>query len=91
MNHENSSPLAAAKSGPLTGRIRVPGDKSISHRALMFGAMTIGETKIDGLLESGDVMNTADAMRAYGATVERDAENIWHVHGLGPGGGTRGA
>lgn len=86
MSHPKQSPLTAIKSGPLNGRIRVPGDKSISHRALMFGAMTIGETTIEGLLESDDVMSTAGAMRAYGATVERDAGGIWHVHGLGPRG-----
>ncbi len=79
-------PLTAVKSGPLNGRIRIPGDKSISHRALMFGAMTIGGTTIAGLLESGDVLNTADAMRAFGATVERDDDGVWHVHGLGPRG-----
>ncbi len=86
MNHASPSPLSALRSGPLKGRIRIPGDKSISHRALMFGAMTIGETRIDGLLESGDVLNTADAMRAYGATVERGKDGCWHVYGLGPGG-----
>ena len=79
-------PLTAVKSGPLNGRIRIPGDKSISHRALMFGALTIGETTVTGLLESGDVLNTADAMRAFGATVERGDDDVWHIHGLGPRG-----
>ena len=86
MSHLKPKPLSAVKSGPLSGRIRIPGDKSISHRALMFAAMTIGETTIDGLLESGDIMSTANAMRAYGATVNRDGDGVWHVHGLGPRG-----
>ncbi|HMB48143.1 MAG TPA: 3-phosphoshikimate 1-carboxyvinyltransferase, partial [Afifellaceae bacterium] len=86
MNHAPQSPLSAVRSGPLNGRIRIPGDKSISHRALMFGALTVGETLVDGLLESGDVLNTAAAMRAYGATVERADDGRWRVYGLGPGG-----
>jgi 3-phosphoshikimate 1-carboxyvinyltransferase len=80
------SPLAAVKSGPLKGRIRVPGDKSISHRSLMFGAVTLGETRIEGLLEAEDVLGTAGAMRALGATVMRDGEGRWRVTGLGVGG-----
>jgi 3-phosphoshikimate 1-carboxyvinyltransferase len=64
----------------------VPGDKSISHRALMLGALTIGETRIEGLLEGGDVLATGAAMRMLGATVVRDASGVWHVHGLGTGG-----
>ena len=58
-------------SGPLKGRIRVPGDKSISHRSLMFGALAVGETRVTGLLEGEDVMATAAAMRAMGATIEK--------------------
>ena len=71
-------------SGPLTGRIRVPGDKSISHRALMFGALALGRSRISGLLEGEDVLATAAALRAMGASVERDGED-WIVHGVGVG------
>lgn len=71
--------------GPLKGHIRVPGDKSISHRSLMFGALAVGETRIAGLLEGEDVMATAAAMRAMGATIERTAAE-WRVHGVGVGG-----
>src|SRR6187551_1555244 len=60
--------------GPLRGRIRVPGDKSISHRALMFSALAVGESRISGLLEGEDVMATAAALRAMGATIERIGE-----------------
>ena len=66
--------------------MRVPGDKSISHRALIFGALAVGETRIAGLLEGEDVLNTAKAMRALGATVERTGEGEWRVHGVGVGG-----
>jgi 3-phosphoshikimate 1-carboxyvinyltransferase len=78
--------LTARRGGPISGRARVPGDKSISHRALILGAMTVGETIITGLLEGEDVHHTADAMRALGARVERGANGIWHVHGVGVGG-----
>ncbi len=64
----NAMPLRARRSGPLTGRIRPPGDKSISHRSLMLGALAVGETTVDGLLEGEDVLATAAAMRAFGAT-----------------------
>jgi 3-phosphoshikimate 1-carboxyvinyltransferase len=66
--------------------VRVPGDKSISHRALIFGALTVGETRISGLLEGEDVLNTGKAMRLLGARVERAGEGIWRVHGVGVGG-----
>jgi 3-phosphoshikimate 1-carboxyvinyltransferase len=66
--------------------VRVPGDKSISHRALIFGALTVGETRISGLLEGEDVINTGNAMRALGAAVERTGEGQWRVHGVGVGG-----
>lgn len=79
-------PLAAGTSGPLSGRIRVPGDKSISHRSLMLGAVALGETVVEGLLEAEDVMNTAAAMRALGATVTKDEAGRWRVNGLGVGG-----
>lgn len=64
----------------------VPGDKSISHRSVMLGALAVGETRITGLLEGEDVLSTAAAMRAMGATIERDLNGMWHVHGVGVGG-----
>lgn len=64
----------------------MPGDKSISHRALILGALTIGETKVQGLLEAEDVLATAAALRAMGAEIERDAAGCWHIHGVGIGG-----
>ncbi len=81
-----SSPLTARRSGPLKGRVRVPGDKSISHRALIFGALAVGETRVSGLLEGEDVLNTGKAMRALGAQVERTRAGEWRVHGVGVGG-----
>ena len=72
-------------SGPLTGTIRVPGDKSISHRSIMLGALAVGETRVSGLLEGEDVLATAAAMRAMGATVTRTGEGAWSVHGVGVG------
>jgi 3-phosphoshikimate 1-carboxyvinyltransferase len=71
---------------PLAGTIAVPGDKSISHRALMFGALAVGETRITGLLEGEDVLRTAAAMRALGAEVAHDADGTWRVAGRGIGG-----
>jgi len=71
---------------PLRGRMRVPGDKSISHRALMFSSLAVGESRISGLLEGEDVMATAAAMRAMGAQVERVGEGEWRVSGVGVGG-----
>jgi len=79
-------PLAARRSGPLRGRVRMPGDKSISHRALILGALAVGETRITGLLEGADVINTSRAMRALGATVERTGEGAWRIHGVGVAG-----
>ncbi|MEO7680911.1 MAG: 3-phosphoshikimate 1-carboxyvinyltransferase, partial [Sphingomonas sp.] len=70
----------------LAGRVTVPGDKSISHRALMLSALAVGESRIEGLLEGKDVLATAMAMRAMGAEIERDDEGVWHVHGVGVGG-----
>ena len=72
--------------GPLRGSIAVPGDKSISHRSLILGAMAVGETRVSGLLEGEDVLATAAAMRAMGADVYRDEDATWHVHGVGVGG-----
>ncbi|WP_075216419.1 3-phosphoshikimate 1-carboxyvinyltransferase [Mongoliimonas terrestris] len=85
-SHSATRPLAAGRSGPLTGRMRVPGDKSISHRSLMLGALAVGTTTIDGLLEGDDVLNTAAAMRALGATIVKDGDGRWHVTGVGVGG-----
>jgi 3-phosphoshikimate 1-carboxyvinyltransferase len=81
-----ASPLTARRSAALTGRVRVPGDKSISHRALILGALTVGETRITGLLEGEDVINTGKAMRALGATVERTGDGAWTVRGVGVAG-----
>ncbi len=72
-------------SGPLKGRIRVPGDKSISHRSIMLSALAVGESRISGLLEGEDVLATAAAMRAMGAHVERVGTGEWRVHGVGVG------
>ena len=72
--------------GPLTGRIRVPGDKSISHRSIMLGALAVGRTRVTGLLEGEDVMATAAAMRAMGATIERLPHGEWVIDGVGVGG-----
>ncbi|MBO9603130.1 MAG: 3-phosphoshikimate 1-carboxyvinyltransferase [Novosphingobium sp.] len=71
--------------GPLRGRIRVPGDKSISHRSLMFSALAVGTSRISGLLEGEDVMSTAAALRAMGATIERTGAGEWTVEGVGVG------
>ena len=71
--------------GPLRGTIRVPGDKSISHRSIMLGALAVGETRVSGLLEGEDVLATAAAMRAMGASVERLGDGEWRVHGVGVG------
>ena len=73
-------------SGPLGGTVAVPGDKSISHRALMFSALAVGESRIEGLLEGEDVLATAAALRAMGAEIERGADDVWRVHGVGVGG-----
>ena len=79
-------PMASRKSRDLRGDVRLPGDKSISHRALMLGAVAIGETAISGLLEAEDVLNTAKAMRALGASVEYGRDRIWRVRGVGVAG-----
>ena len=87
MSHSNPPrPKRFAASGPLTGRIAVPGDKSISHRSIMLGALAVGETRVTGLLEGEDVLATAAAMRAMGASVERGDDGVWSVHGVGVGG-----
>ncbi len=84
--HTHAQPMTARRSGPLQGTALVPGDKSISHRALIFGAMAVGETRITGLLEGQDVLDTAGAMRAFGATVTQHGPGAWSVHGVGVGG-----
>ena len=83
---EAARPLSAKRLGPLKGTIRPPGDKSISHRSLMLGTLAVGETAIEGLLEGEDVLATAAAMRAFGATVTRTGPGTWRVAGLGVGG-----
>jgi len=80
------NPLISSAAGPLKGTCAVPGDKSISHRALMLGALAVGETRVSGLLEGEDVAATAAALRALGATIERDDDGTWRVHGVGVGG-----
>ena len=81
-----STPLTARRGGSLQGRTRVPGDKSISHRALILAAMTVGESTVAGLLEGEDVLHTAEAMRALGAKLERGADGLWRIHGVGVAG-----
>ncbi|MGB7270186.1 MAG: 3-phosphoshikimate 1-carboxyvinyltransferase, partial [Albidovulum sp.] len=84
--HGDPIPMTARKSGPLAGRADVPGDKSISHRALILGALSVGETKVTGLLEGQDVLDTAKAMRAFGAEVVQHGPGAWSVFGVGVGG-----
>ncbi|WP_395006682.1 3-phosphoshikimate 1-carboxyvinyltransferase [Cypionkella sp.] len=84
--HGTAQPMTAHKSGPLKGTALVPGDKSISHRSLIFGAMALGETRVTGLLEGQDVLDTAKAMQAFGATVTRHGQGDWSVQGVGVGG-----
>jgi 3-phosphoshikimate 1-carboxyvinyltransferase len=80
------TPLTSRRGGPIQGRARVPGDKSISHRALILAAMTVGESTVAGLLEGEDVLNTAKAMRELGARLVRTPEGLWRIHGVGVGG-----
>jgi 3-phosphoshikimate 1-carboxyvinyltransferase len=83
-SHDRPVAATSSRSGPLAGTIRVPGDKSISHRSLMFGALASGRTRITGLLEGEDVLRTGAAMRAMGAVIEK-AGNEWIVDGVGNG------
>ena len=78
-------PMRSARATALTGRVRVPGDKSISHRAMIFGLLAEGTTEVSGLLEGEDVLRSADAARALGATVTRHSEGRWSVEGVGLG------
>ena len=84
--HLSPAPLSAGAGSPLKGWLSVPGDKSISHRALILGLLAIGETRIEGLLEGEDVLRTADACRALGAGVVRETPGSWRVRGAGLGG-----
>ncbi len=81
--HPDNYPVKSQKSSALTGDIRAPGDKSISHRALIFGAMATGTTHISGLLEGTDIMSTAAAVSAFGATVTKKEDGGWSVTGTG--------
>ncbi len=85
MHDHKPKPLTSHRSGPLSGRLKVPGDKSISHRALMFGALATGITRISGLLEAEDVINTAKAVTALGAPADKRGQ-VWEVRGRGVGG-----
>jgi len=86
MTDQNASPRSFSASVPLRGRIAIPGDKSISHRSLMLSALAVGESRVTGLLEGHDVLATAAAMRAMGATIERRPDGEWRIHGVGVGG-----
>jgi 3-phosphoshikimate 1-carboxyvinyltransferase len=83
MTHPVALPFLAKPAGPLHGRVTVPGDKSISHRALIFSAIADGRSEIDGLLEGEDVLATAAALRAMGAGIERREDGRWVVDGVG--------
>lgn len=80
------SKLTSHTANPLSGSVTVPGDKSISHRALMFGAMAVGRSHVSGLLEGDDVLHTAEAMRQLGATITRSEKGVWAIDGVGVGG-----
>ncbi len=84
--HGKPVPMTSEKAGPLIGEANVPGDKSISHRSLILGAMAVGKTTIQGLLEGNDVLDTAKAMRAFGAIVTDHGDANWTVQGVGVGG-----
>lgn len=77
--------LTASCGGPLRGRFKPPGDKSISHRCFIFGLLSVGRTRITGLLEGDDVMRTRDACASLGATIERTGPGAWSVDGVGVG------
>lgn len=85
-SHGDPIPMTSSACGPLTGTADVPGDKSISHRSLILGAMAVGETTITGLLEGQDVLDTGKAMQAFGAEVINHGGGSWSVHGVGVGG-----
>ena len=75
--------LVSSRASPLLGTIPIPGDKSISHRSLIFGSLAIGTTKVRGLLEGTDVMSTKDALVALGVEINRDNDGTWHIVGVG--------
>ena len=85
-SHGQPRPLTARKGTALKGTAHVPGDKSISHRSLILGALSVGETRVSGLLEGQDVLDTGAAMRAFGAEVAREDDGTWVIHGVGVGG-----
>ncbi len=86
VDSQNQTMTFRAPEGGLSGHVSVPGDKSISHRALMFSALAVGRSRVEGLLEGEDVLATAEALRAMGARIERDVDGIWHIDGVGVGG-----
>ncbi len=86
MTDQTTTPRSFSASLPLKGKIAIPGDKSISHRSLMLSALAVGESRVTGLLEGHDVLATAAAMRAMGATIERREDAEWRIHGVGVGG-----
>ena len=86
MTDQTATPRSFSASVPLKGGIAIPGDKSISHRSLMLSALAVGESRVTGLLEGHDVLATAAAMRAMGATIERRDDGEWRIHGVGVGG-----
>ena len=86
MSNAPAQPMSSRRSGALSGTALIPGDKSISHRALILGALAVGRTHVTGLLEGQDVLDTAKAMQAFGATVERLGPGEWVVDGVGVGG-----
>ena len=85
-SHGDPIPMTSRPCGPLKGEARVPGDKSISHRSLILGALSVGETRVSGLLEGQDVLDTGKAMRSFGAEVTDHGGGEWSVHGVGVGG-----
>jgi 3-phosphoshikimate 1-carboxyvinyltransferase len=86
MSHDlQARPLTAKACGPLRGRVKPPGDKSISHRAFLLGLLSVGETRVEGLLEGEDVLHTARASAALGATIQRLGEGSWSIFGAGLG------
>jgi 3-phosphoshikimate 1-carboxyvinyltransferase len=88
MSHGNgpATPAGSKAGAALKGRLRVPGDKSISHRSMIFGLLSIGETRVEGLLEGDDVLRTAEACKALGAHITREGPGRWRVRGVGIGG-----
>src|SRR4029077_13268221 len=86
MQGSAARPLKSRRCGPLRGTVAIPSDKSVSHRALILGALAVGETRIGGLLEAEDVLNTAEAMRRFGSQLVKDDVGQWSVWGTGVGG-----